>query len=345
MPASTGGCIPVGSVECGDGRFCRQGYYCGKADSCVRNGSIWCGTFSCSQGDRCGTLYCIPAGSVECQEGGLCRRGFHCSSTGCVRNDAVKCGNGYCDAGDECGAQNVCQPAGTAQRLDRVDRIKAQLGDLDSDIKLMIHHIGDASQDARDAERVLLEWIEKNEREREAAAAIAVAAIPELMKGQLVDLVHRHESPPNAARLTATLADCARKLDNAFRKIELTNGRFLWYAHVRLKGLREEDLARHGIDHGEYIHALGALAEAAIAFTPESFPKRLIGVGAADADIWSADFYAYWIAIAEALRVNRDWEIEERDLKRMAQWSGELRHEMEEKRQLLEECRQLQAPC
>src|SRR5262249_7982302 len=154
-----------------------------------------------------------------------------------------------------------------------------------------------------------------------------------------------HAPPANAEGLKATLVDFFRKLGIAFRKVELSNGRFLWYTHELLKGLTEEEKARYLITHDEHLHALGALAEAAIAFQPDVFPKHLISVGVADIDIWSADFYAYWITIKAVWSVDRELDIQAHDLSQMAYWSKLLQHDMKERRQLLDKCRELRGGC
>src|SRR5690349_18508481 len=83
MPGHGSGPIyPPGAVICGDGRYCNPGSYCGRSGGCVPNGSIDCGSFTCTADKICGSRTCLPAGATECPTSGYCERGNYCSSNG-----------------------------------------------------------------------------------------------------------------------------------------------------------------------------------------------------------------------------------------------------------------------
>jgi hypothetical protein len=116
IATTSGGCMPIGATECGNGH-CDPGKYCANSGrSCFPNGSVDCGDFYCPAGNTCGRYRCLAPGSVECRDGGTCDRGFHCSRDGqrCVPNGTAECGNGHCDPGNYCANNNhSCFPNGS----------------------------------------------------------------------------------------------------------------------------------------------------------------------------------------------------------------------------------------
>ena len=82
---SAGRCMPSGSVDCGDNRFCKAG-------------------------DQCAPGGCIPAGTIPCGQGQHCDAGMKCGSGNhCLKSGDVDCGGGrHCSAGYRCGPGSSC---------------------------------------------------------------------------------------------------------------------------------------------------------------------------------------------------------------------------------------------
>lgn len=106
------GCMPAGSVDCGDGHYCSAGTLCD-----VANGSAVCDEGSCAtqctngtccpSGYDCGSGGCLPHGDVDCGNGYYCLAGTTCRSSG---------GSTLCYGGSDCGttcSDGTCCPPGT----------------------------------------------------------------------------------------------------------------------------------------------------------------------------------------------------------------------------------------
>lgn len=106
-------CVPAGSVECGDGLYCKDGYQCGTDGGCVKEGLVPCGKGKyCNAGMACGSgNNCLGPGEVDCGKGNACRAGEQCvAGGGCIPWGTITCGAGYCSGGDRCAAGR-CVPA------------------------------------------------------------------------------------------------------------------------------------------------------------------------------------------------------------------------------------------
>lgn len=70
--------MPQGATECGDGRYCRAGTFCGLGNRCIEDGRVDCGTHSCPSGQFCGASGgCRPIDAMPCG-GDYCRPGWKC---------------------------------------------------------------------------------------------------------------------------------------------------------------------------------------------------------------------------------------------------------------------------
>ena len=113
--APSGGCMPKGAVDCGDGKYCKAGLSCGSGRYCLNAGDTDCGDgHSCTAGNLCRAGGgCEP--EVACGDGSSCRPHERCapSGHGCMPEGVVECGVGhYCDAGDYCGSGDTCRRPG-----------------------------------------------------------------------------------------------------------------------------------------------------------------------------------------------------------------------------------------
>lgn len=106
-------CVPIGSVDCGGDRYCKEGYQCGSDGGCVKADLVPCGKgkyckagMTCGSGDRC-----LKPGEVDCGNGTACRAGEQCvAGGGCIPAGTTPCGAGFCGGGARCAAGR-CVPA------------------------------------------------------------------------------------------------------------------------------------------------------------------------------------------------------------------------------------------
>jgi hypothetical protein len=337
-----GGGPPPGGVDCGNNRYCNAGSYCGRdGQSCIPNDRVDCGSYSCNSGNYCGKAGgCIPSGKVDC-DSYICDTGNNCGRGGsyCVPYDKIDCGGFVCPSEDECGLGHTCRPKGTAERGACLDRNDEQLRALDSDMKLLTYHIGNATDTSSDVQQELEGWISKNEQARQEAVSAAIESLNDVAEQTLFLFAHWHRPPPNAGRLEANVTNFLRASGIAYRKLEMENPRFLKYATATIKGVKAEHKLANAQSWRDYIHAIGSLTEALIDLAGPlgkslSYPKRLIAIGKADVDIWSADFYAYWVAVMTAYHSKHDAEIRDSELRDMAMWSQMLEADTRQKRDL-----------
>ena len=336
---------PRGSIDCGNGRYCDAGTYCGKTGhSCIPNDQVDCGSYICDRGNYCGQNgRCVPNGSVDCGSY-YCGSGSGCGRSGayCVPYDKIDCGGFICPSGAECGLNRTCPPRGTAARRACLDENSGQLRALNSDMKLLTYHIGNATDTASDVQRELEQWINKHELARQEAVAQAVDSLSEVAKQGLFIFGHWHHPRPDAGRLEANVVNFARAMGISYRKLEMKNPRFLKYMTAAVKGVKAEHKLKEAESWKDYIHAVGSLTEALIDLAgplgrPLNYTKHLIAIGTADVDIWSADFYAYWVAVMTAYHSKQDSEIRDHELHDMAMWSQMLEADTREKRKLSED--------
>jgi len=344
IPPSGGGgsgSLPPGAVKCGSG-YCGDGFYCGRNNRCIPNNEVDCGSYTCDQGNYCGKNdRCIPAGKIDCGDY-ICDSGNSCgrSSRYCVPYDKIDCGDFVCPQSDECGPNKTCPPIGTAKRHACLDQNNAQLRALNSDIELLAYHIGNATDSASAVQRELEGWIVKNEEARQEAMATAAESFSHVVISQGLWVTGGwHHSPPDAGRLKRIVTNFLRIPGIAYRKLEMKNPRFLKYAIATAKGVRAEHKLRYPSSLRDYIDGIGGLTEALIDLAgplgkPLEYPKHLIAIGVADVDIWSDDFYAYWVAVMTVYHSKKNAEIRDSELRDMAMWSRMLKADADKKKEL-----------
>ena len=346
MRSSTGRCIPVDSVECGNARgYCDSGEFCSRNGQWCLSNEVDCGSYVCDPGNYCGqNERCIARGRVDCGSY-VCDSGDRCGRGGtyCVPSGGIDCGRFACPSGRECNygsGGSHCLPRGTAERRTCLERIDRRTRDLSRDITLLANHIGNATDAASEVQEELEQWINKNERAREEAVAEAIDSLFDLANETLFVFGQWRRPPPNASRLRANVEDFARVMGISFRKLEMRNPRFLKYAKATIDGLKAESELKEAKSWNGYIHAIGSLTEALIGLAGPlagkrlNYAKHLIAVGKADLNIWHADFYAYWVAVMTAYHFKKDLEIRDHELQDMAMWSQMLETAAREKRKL-----------
>ncbi len=80
---SSAKCIAQEAMDCGGGRYCNAGYFCGFNGRCVTNGNTECGDHSCRPGFTCGSNdACMPNDAVDCGGGKSCAPGQVCVNGG-----------------------------------------------------------------------------------------------------------------------------------------------------------------------------------------------------------------------------------------------------------------------
>ena len=125
-----GKCMPSGSVDCGDGRYCSTGEIC-KSYGCMSARSVDCGYCSCPLGKTCMSAgRCMPVDSVDCGDyycpsGNVCKSGAKC-----MPSASVDCGpnKGYCTAGQACTSGRGCMDSSKVSRLKDEETSAAERG-------------------------------------------------------------------------------------------------------------------------------------------------------------------------------------------------------------------------
>ena len=101
---SSARCIAQDAADCGGGRYCNAGYFCGFNGKCVPHGNSECGDHACRPGFTCGSNdVCMPEGTLDCGDGRYCTAGSRCEVGRCIGINAVDCGGGKsCAPGQVC---------------------------------------------------------------------------------------------------------------------------------------------------------------------------------------------------------------------------------------------------
>jgi len=145
-PGNASGCMPAGSVDCGGGKSCPRGFFCGR-EGCVDRGSMDCGNYYCPPGTLCtggglcggglgwkGPVWGNPTGSgvrLRCVTGWACGPDDKCYN----QTMTFFCGRAKCifaaryDRTSECGkcAASIeppgdCEPKRCDELKEKVDR-------------------------------------------------------------------------------------------------------------------------------------------------------------------------------------------------------------------------------
>lgn len=175
-PVSGGGGM---MCMCPDGSYANYGQPCAP----LRPASTQqCGNVCCNSGFYCSNYGCIPQGSIEC--GGYhCSPGQKCGSNrSCLAQDADDCGNGQsCKAGTTCYRASADVPDWSIKRGDLTCRTAA-------DRDLIDKKIADTQRKKQDAERQRKAALMELTRKRELLEAEKKADLQKQLASKLKEL-------------------------------------------------------------------------------------------------------------------------------------------------------------
>ena len=203
---------------------------------------------------------------------------------------------------------------------------------------MTINNIADRAHGVRDAADALDRYADESEHLRNEAIARIWHETFDLAVDKFLHLPWGEKGlpPERLSMVQGAIEQYARKHSAAFARIELENPRFLKYAvevlskaHKGYRGMRDADEASKKEDEGEYLQALAALVQAAVAIVPEGLETLQAPtiLAAKNVEIWSDNVRAAWIVVD----ANRQSTIQDADLKAIIEQSRWLHHLMKEK--------------